>query len=66
MSKVHMFEYGADHRSIGQTEFEFTHTTKCGYVRDEVTRRDTEVTCKICLNLINNRRVLDGKPKINK
>ena len=46
--KRHKRVLGPDCRSQGQTEFEYSHTTACGYVRVIVTLKDTEVTCAHC------------------
>ena len=58
MVKTHLKITGADFRDSGQTEFEYRHQTKCGYVRDLVTRNLAEVTCKICLREENKQLAL--------
>ena len=50
MPRVHKFVRGEDYRRRGQTEHEYAHTTTCGYVRDNVTTDDEEVTCYFCKN----------------
>lgn len=50
--KVHRFNAHGDRdylRSCGQTDYEYKHSTLCGYVRDKVTSNDAEVTCNLCL-----------------
>ena len=54
MAKTHKFKQGTDYRDMGQTEYEYTHTSACGYVRDNLTSKDNEVTCKICLREIKH------------
>ncbi|ELP6118933.1 TPA: hypothetical protein I7730_15880 [Vibrio vulnificus] len=53
MSAVHLYEYvQAAHDAANQGVVErktATNQTKCGYVREKVTRHKTEVTCKRCL-----------------
>ena len=39
-------EYGAH---IMQTEYEYTHSTACGYVRENVTTDKSKVDCFYCL-----------------
>ena len=53
--KTHYFKSGRDCRDIGQTDFEYTHTTYCDYVRLKVTRNSLEVDCKLCLRAITNQ-----------
>lgn len=50
--KTHLKVSGIDARKQGQTDFEFTHQTACGYVRDQVTENGDDVDCKYCLNSI--------------
>lgn len=50
---IHKYKNHGDFRSQGQTDFEYSHSTACGYVRDHVTRNNDEVTCKICLREMN-------------
>ena len=52
MSKVHLKVRGVDCRGQGQSEYEYTHQSACGYVREEVRVMEHEVTCKFCLSLI--------------
>lgn len=47
--KVHKTKTGVDYRHTGQSEYEYFHSTACGYVRENVTCKDKEVTCKLCL-----------------
>ena len=47
--KTHLKIAGVDARAHGQTEFEYTHQTACGYVRDNVTTDGDKVDCKLCL-----------------
>lgn len=49
-AKTHKFKPGADFRDLGQTEFEYSHTSACGYVRAIATNDDKLVTCKHCKN----------------
>lgn len=49
MTKTHYKITGIDASSQGQTYFEYTHQTACGYVRDNVTNNGDEVDCKLCL-----------------
>lgn len=49
MPKTHLKITGVDARDCGQTEFEYTHQTACGYVRDNVTRNMDKVDCRLCL-----------------
>lgn len=52
--KVHKFVLGPDYRQHGQTEHEFYHTAACGYVRDNVTTNNDDVTCLHCLKWMAN------------
>lgn len=47
--KTHLLVDGVDCRDMGQTEFEYSHQTACGYVRDQVTYNMDEVDCFYCL-----------------
>jgi hypothetical protein len=47
--KIHMFLRGKDFRNSGQTDYEYNHSTECGYVRDDITYNTDKVTCKLCL-----------------
>lgn len=47
--KTHFRIIGVDCRDGGQTEFEYTHQTACGYVRDKVSFDGDCVDCKFCL-----------------
>jgi len=49
MSKTHLKVAGVDCRNQGQTEFEYTHQTACGYVRNQVTTDGDNVDCFFCL-----------------
>jgi hypothetical protein len=53
MAKTHYKISGNDHRSQGQSEFEYSHQTACGYVRESVTTNGDYVDCKWCLNSIH-------------
>ena len=57
MSKIHLKIKGVDCRGMGQTEFEYSHQSACGYVRKEVRVMENEVTCFYCLNLIKKEEV---------
>ena len=48
MSMTHLKTIGVDARDQGQTDFEYSHQTVCGYVRDNVTTDRKEVTCWFC------------------
>ena len=50
--KTHLYQSHGDHRSAGQTQHEYTHSTACGYVRGSVTNYPALVTCKHCLRKI--------------
>lgn len=47
--KTHLKIVGVDCRNMGQSEYDFTHQTACGYVRDNVTTNEDDVDCKLCL-----------------
>ena len=47
--KTHLRVTGVDYRTCGQTEFEYSHQAKCGYVRDLVSWDINDVTCKLCI-----------------
>jgi len=49
MSKTHLKIDALDCRSQGQTEFEYSHQTACGYVRKLVIRNKDLVNCFYCL-----------------
>jgi len=53
MKKTHYKIRGVDARNAGQTDFEHTHQTACGYVRDSVTTNGDNVDCKLCLKSIH-------------
>ncbi len=55
MTKTHYRVRGVDARRMGQTEFEYTHQTACGYVRDAVTNKAEEVDCALC-----KKHITDG------
>jgi len=48
MKKIHLKMLDVDARDSAQSEFEYTHQTACGYVRDNVTRDVGKVTCFFC------------------
>lgn len=56
MFKVHKFERGSDCRNMGQSDFEYEHTAVCGYVRKNVTKDDSKVTCFYCKKQMNKRQ----------
>ncbi len=62
MAKTHLKITGVDCRDRGQTQFEFTHQTACGYVRDNVTTNMDEVDCFYCLR----SKEMEHYHKINK
>ncbi|HHE0459689.1 TPA: hypothetical protein ACN331_002526 [Vibrio parahaemolyticus] len=49
MAKTHLNVPGVDARDSGQTQFEFTHQTACGFVREQVTTNKDSVDCFYCL-----------------
>ncbi len=49
MLKTHFRILGVDCTYQGQTWYEHTHQTACGYVRNKVTFIPDKVTCKICI-----------------
>ena len=49
MAKTHLKVAGVDCRANGQTDYEYTHQTACGYVRDNVTEDMDAVDCFYCL-----------------
>lgn len=52
--KTHFKITGVDCRkSHTQTEFEYSHQTACGYVRDKVTESGVLVDCKHCLRSVH-------------
>jgi hypothetical protein len=53
MKKTHYKIYGNDNRAQGQSEFEYSHQTACGYVRENVTTNCSDVDCKWCLKSIH-------------
>lgn len=53
MRKTHFKIDGVDYRDGGQTDFEHSHQTACGYVRNEVAKNGDRVDCKRCLNSIH-------------
>lgn len=61
--KTHKYQSHGDYRSAGQSQYEYDHSTACGYVRDEATRAGSEVTCKLCLRKIakTNNAELTGR-----
>lgn len=55
--KTHLYRSHGDHRSAGQTQHEYTHSTACGYVRDVVTRDPAKVTCTHCKRKLPNTQL---------
>lgn len=53
---THKYQSHGDHRSAGQSQHEFTHSTACGYVRDHITSDAAKVTCKLCLRALSSRQ----------
>lgn len=49
MAKTHLKVKGVDCRGHGQTEFEHSHQTACGFVRNNVTTNMDKVDCFYCL-----------------
>ncbi|MBF4340770.1 hypothetical protein EAY39_08200 [Vibrio anguillarum] len=49
MAKTHLKITGVDARDKGQTDYEYSHQTACGYVRSNVTRNMDSVDCFYCL-----------------
>jgi hypothetical protein len=52
MKVVHKFMPHGDFQSpkdIGQSEYDYFHSTACGYIREFVTKSDDAVTCFYCL-----------------
>jgi len=47
--KMHLRIKGVDARSQGQTDYEYSHQTACGYVRSCVTPHKAYVDCKLCV-----------------
>lgn len=50
--KIHKYMDHGDMDTLlraGMSISDYLHSTACGYVRDNVTHRDSEVTCKLCL-----------------
>ena len=50
--KTH-FKIEVDCRDLGQSEYEYSHQTACGYVREQVSENGDKVNCKLCLNSIH-------------
>lgn len=50
--KTHYKHMGIDYRDLGQTDHEYNNSTKCGFVRNEVTYNIDEVDCKLCWRVI--------------
>jgi hypothetical protein len=46
---THLYESHVETQSPGQSDFDYHHSTACGYVRDDVTWDRSKVTCKLCL-----------------
>lgn len=53
MAKTHYKISGVDCRNQGQTEFEYSHQTACGYVRESVSANGDDVDCELCLKSIH-------------
>lgn len=53
---IHLYKSHGDYRSAGQTQHEYTHSTACGYVRDNVTNEPEAVTCKHCIAVMRKQR----------
>lgn len=53
--KTHLYRSHGDYRSAGQTQYEYTHSTACGYVRGSVSNYLPLVTCKHCLRTIEKQ-----------
>jgi hypothetical protein len=51
-SATHKYKSHGDHMAAGQTHYEYTHSTACGYVREAVTTDESKVDCKLCLREI--------------
>lgn len=60
--KTHRLKLGPNYRPQGQTDYEYLHSTACGYVRDKVTLDNKEVDCKLCLREM--KKVLDENTSI--
>jgi hypothetical protein len=58
---THLYRSHGDHRSAGQTQHEYSHSTACGYVRNVVTRNPSEVTCTHCKRKMANQGLHDGQ-----
>ena len=49
MSKTHFKIVGVDYRDHGQSEFDHSHQSACGYARDKVSTNGDYVDCFYCL-----------------
>ena len=54
-AKVHLKVSGVDARHQGQTQFEYDHQAACGYVRDLVSTKESQVTCFFCKKQITSK-----------
>lgn len=52
MTKTHLKITGVGCRDQGRTDFEYSHQTACGYVRDDVSDNGADVNCNYCLNSV--------------
>jgi len=52
---IHKRVVGINYRDQGQTEYEYQHTSLCGYVRKNVSFDDKEVTCFYCKRLLTTQ-----------
>lgn len=49
--KIHRFDF-EHYLKFPEWDSNRINATKCGYVRDNVTIHDKEVTCKLCLRVM--------------
>lgn len=54
--KVHLFDF-EHYKSFPPNDMDRFNATKCGYVRENVTRDRKEVTCKLCLREIRKQGI---------
>lgn len=50
---IHYKTLGRDFRNAGQSNYEYSHQTMCGFVRDDLTKNPVKVTCKLCLRKLS-------------
>lgn len=63
MSKIHLFDF--EHYSkFPEYDKDKFNTTKCGYVRENITHDIEKVTCKLCLKEINKKKNINEKLKV--